>query len=94
MAQRPPAYVWQGTKAMELIAKVKTHSGSTNISMRVHLSKSYLMAFIRQKWICATGPTEDVQITLCALRSQQEKEPVPAERVILEMELYAWVCCL
>lgn len=36
---------------------------------------------------------EDVQKMLCALKSQQEKGPVPVEKGILEMELCAWVCC-
>lgn len=52
-----------------------------------------MLTFIWQNWICATGLMEDVQKMLCALKSQQEKGPVPVEKGILEMELCAWVCC-
>lgn len=87
-----------GYKGNGTYCKGKTHSTQldtifTKLSLLVKLSKSDLLDFIWQNWICATGLTGDVQKMLCALRSQQVKGPVPAERVILEMELYAWVRC-
>lgn len=81
--------------------KGKTHSTQpdatweqlSELLVGVKWSEFDSMAFICQKWTCAAGLMEDVQKTLCALRSQQEKGPAPAERGILEMESYAWVCC-
>lgn len=85
-----------GYKGNGTYCKGKTHSTQldttfTKLLLIVKLSQSDL-AFIWQNWICATGQMGGVQKTLCALRFRQEKGPVPAERGILEMELYAWVC--